>query len=179
MNMSRNTAKRSADEEPEWKHVVILTSEHAEKGKTNLGRKVRCVYCDKIFSCSSVTRIREHLLGGSGHISKCLSANEDVVEEMRSKQNEYDAKAATKKRQTTLDTLTRPTSQVQPTIAQVLSKGDKTNVDNAVARAFYSCGIPFHVIRNSYFVEAVSEIAKFGPTYRLPKWETSVGDLIR
>ena len=45
---------------------------------------------------------------------------------------------------------------------------NKATVDQSVARAFYSAGIPFNVINNHYFKQALSEVAKFVPGYSSP-----------
>ncbi|MCO5564475.1 hypothetical protein L7F22_018136 [Adiantum nelumboides] len=47
----------------------------------------------------------------------------------------------------------------------------KAQVDAAVARFFYSCGISFNVARSEFFKEMVSEIANFGPTYQPPSYD--------
>ena len=45
---------------------------------------------------------------------------------------------------------------------------NKAIVDQSVARAFNSAGIPFNVINNHSFKQALSEVAKFGPGYSPP-----------
>ena len=45
---------------------------------------------------------------------------------------------------------------------------NKEAVDASVARAFYSAGIPFNVLNNSDFRQALSDVAKFGPGYTPP-----------
>ena len=44
----------------------------------------------------------------------------------------------------------------------------KATVDQSVARAFYSAGIPFNFINNHYFKQALTEVAKFGHGYSPP-----------
>jgi hypothetical protein len=45
---------------------------------------------------------------------------------------------------------------------------NKKAVDESVARAFYSAGIPFNVANNSHFKQALGDVSKFGPGYTPP-----------
>ncbi|XP_068669482.1 uncharacterized protein [Aristolochia californica] len=50
--------------DPAWKHVQIL-SMNGER------RKLKCIYCGKIFQGGGIHRIKEHLAGQKGNASKC------------------------------------------------------------------------------------------------------------
>lgn len=49
-----------------------------------------------------------------------------------------------------------------------MQTGSKQAADAALARAFYANGIPFSVIENKYFKEAIAAVVKVGPGYRPP-----------
>ncbi|XP_068643622.1 uncharacterized protein [Aristolochia californica] len=50
--------------DPAWKHVQIL-SMNGER------RKLKCIYCGKIFQGGGIHRIKEHLAGQKGNASRC------------------------------------------------------------------------------------------------------------
>ena len=56
----------------------------------------------------------------------------------------------------------------QTTITAALQIGSKQVTDAALARAFYANGIPFSIIENKYFKEAIAAVAKVGPGYKPP-----------
>lgn len=56
----------------------------------------------------------------------------------------------------------------QTTITAALQSGSKQVTDAALARAFYANGIPFSIIENKYFKEAIAAVAKAGPGYKPP-----------
>jgi hypothetical protein len=56
----------------------------------------------------------------------------------------------------------------QLTISSVIQNCSKQVIDAVVARAFYANGIPFSVIDNKYFKDAINAIAQAGPSYRPP-----------
>ena len=150
---------------PEWQYVVLV--EEKEKGNP----KVQCCFCDKIFD-GGPARIRQHLKGEKSMLIKpCEKVPELVVEEMQKLVNEKCESKVLKRKMTLLDNATKPTaSKVSAGTQQCLPAmfNNKKAVDESVARAFYSTGIPFAVASNYYFKQALADVAKFGPGYTPP-----------
>ena len=150
---------------PEWKHVVVL--EEKDKGSP----KVQCLYCDKQFVGGAV-RIRDHLHGEVNALMKpCAKAPVEVIEEMKQIiKKKSDAKLTKRK----MDALDKATSskliKVQSGTQQSLPAmfNNKQTVDEALARFFYSAGVPFSVASNKHFKEAIAAVSKFGPGYTPP-----------
>lgn len=60
----------------------------------------------------------------------------------------------------------------QQTLGAAWDPRKKERVDAAVARFFYHDHVAFNVARSPYFIEMVQEIARYGPTYKPPSYET-------
>ena len=152
---------------PEWKYVQVV--QEKEKGNNT----VKCCFCDKVF-VSSAYRIRQHLNGEENavlNIKSCCKVPETVVEEMRKLSKEKQDTKNVKRKQNILDkAISSKVMKTHEGIQQSLHVmfNNKATVDQSVARAFCSAGIPFNVINNYYFKQALSEVAKFGPGYSPP-----------
>jgi len=151
---------------PEWKYVIVLE----QKDKSTA--KVQCCFCDKIFTGGAL-RIREHLSGvGNVLITSCNKVPAEVSEIMQKMSKEKDDLKVQKRKHNVLDEATsskfaKTTSTgTQQSIPGMLN--NKETVDASVARGFYSAGIPFNVINNQHFRQALSDIAKFGSGYTPP-----------
>ncbi len=161
------------DKGPEWNHVSLLD----DPAKNLALARMQCVYCDKVYT-GGVNRIRVHLTGDGNSVGKCASAPDAVVAEMLAGNKERARLDVLKKKRDALDKATisktpascsgAASSLKQSTIPAALQTGSKQMADAALARAFYANGIPFSVIENKYFKEAISAVAKVGPGYKPP-----------
>jgi hypothetical protein len=154
------------DQGPEWKYVVVIE----EKVKGN--PKVQCCFCDREF-VGGASRIREHLTGEQNAIIKpCTNVPIEVVEEMKGLLKEKLEAQNRKRKQDVLDKVSSTESKTSKSTSKQQSLpsmfANKDAVDASVARAFYSAGIPFNVLNNSDFRQALSDVAKFGPGYTPP-----------
>jgi len=90
---------------------------------------------------------------------------EAVVGEMRRILKEKNESKLKKRKLEALDRATSskiskvPTATIQPSLLSLIN--NKKAVDESVARAFYSTGIPFAVINNSHFKQALLDVSKF------------------
>jgi len=157
---------------PEWKYVVIV--EEKEKGNP----RVQCCFCDKVYVGGSA-RIREHLHGEQNALIKpCNKVPEKVVDEMRKLVEEKKEVKLKKRKLEALDKATSSkVSNPQPTLPSLIK--NKKAVDESVARAFYSAGIPFAVTSNSHFKQALIDVSKFGPGYTPPSEYTMRTSLLK
>jgi hypothetical protein len=150
---------------PEWKYVLVIE----EKTKGN--PKVQCCFCDHVF-VGGAGRIREHLTGEHNAVIRpCTKVPSEVVEEMRGILKEKEDTKNRKRKQEMIDKATTSNKTPRQTgIQQSLPAmfANKDAVDASVARAFYSAGIPFNVLNNSDFRQALSDVAKYGPGYTPP-----------
>jgi len=159
------------DKGPEWNHVLVLD----DASKNLAFARMQCSYCDKVYS-GGVNRIRTHLAGDGTSVGKCESAPDSVIAEMLAANKERLRLDALKKKKNLLDKATKTPatgskdvpSLKQSSITSTLHIGSKQLADAAVARAFYANGIPFAVIENKYFKEAVHAISQAGPGYKAP-----------
>ena len=67
-----------------WQQVIILDE---DKNKQLSVNKLKCIYCDKIFS-RGVACIKGHLLGEQS-ISKCLKGSDTVIDILKKEDNEW------------------------------------------------------------------------------------------
>jgi hypothetical protein len=153
----------------EWKHVSIV-----REGASQNQPLVECYYCQKQFH-GGATRIRAHVLGDrpAVGVSKCLSPSPAAFGELHHFQSQKDEAASKKRKVEQLNRLDRREQLSenvgkQSTIGMQFRSCDKSTVDAAWARAMYSKGLPFHLIDDPQFKEAVKLTAAFGPSYSLP-----------
>lgn len=151
-------------EGPEWKHVVV------KELKKNQQPRVKCLYCDKVFS-GGATRIRAHLLGDKPAmgVAKCLRVQDISMEafnEMKNLQAEKDSSNEEKAKRRKLTELSRSlinprsSSDSQSNLPARFKIMEAENVDKVWATAFYANGIPFHLSEDPHFQEAVKITAQ-------------------
>lgn len=154
------------DKGREWTHVAVIDKDEG----SNPNAKVQCLYCDKQFF-GGAARIRSHFWG-ENLSSKCKSVPDIVSQEFLSDDKERQERNIKKRKAEALDKATSSSSRpnageskafIQQTIQSCVRKGSKLDADRAVARAFYANGIPFNILDNKYFKEAVTAIAACGP----------------
>lgn len=153
---------------PEWKYVTVIE----QKDKSTA--KVQCCFCDKTFTGGAL-RIRDHLSGlPNVMIAACTKVPDEVSQIMKNAAAEKQDLKRQKRKQDVLDEATSSkigknkinTSGSQQSIKTLF--GNKDAIDASLARGFYSAGIPFNVINNQHFRQALQDIAKFGPGYTPP-----------
>ncbi|MCO5604940.1 hypothetical protein L7F22_059115 [Adiantum nelumboides] len=59
----------------------------------------------------------------------------------------------------------------QHSLESMFNASCREEVDEAVARCFYACGLSFTLARSPYFSEMVSAIASFGKGYKAPNYQ--------
>lgn len=167
---------------PEWNYVTVL----ADGGDKGLAyATMECLFCDKTYN-GGPKRIRAHLIGGDSCILKCEKVPNDVINAVKALEEQTKKVAQDKKkRKIELDKLTKSTESAsqkapkQVSIAASFNSGFKAAADAAVARMFYSTGIPFSLIESQYCKEAFSAVAKCGPSYKLPTRKALSGNLLQ
>ena len=172
----------------EWEHVT----DPKTGGKAIDGQICECKFCNLHFIANAY-RIRHHLMGnimGSTRKAgvRCCPRCPSTVKTALLHVEDSKQTSITKKR--AHEDLDRVTSQIcstypsneppislssatmQTNIKYCLQKQDKSQVDEAVARAFYANGLPFQLLKDQHFKEAIGAIATFGSTYSLPGYNS-------
>lgn len=49
-----------------------------EEMTSNGARKLRCIYCNKVFSGGRITHMKEHLAGQRGDVNRCKDVPQDI-----------------------------------------------------------------------------------------------------
>jgi hypothetical protein len=167
------------DKGAEWNHVTVVE----DGGKKGIAyATVHCLYCDKTYS-GGANRIRAHLIGGDTSILKCGNVPDEVACAMKVLNEGKEKKDRDRKIRNELDRLTKTAGSTkkplqQTSIAASFSTGCKAAADAAVAQFFYANGIAFSVVESKYFKEALSAVAKCGPSYKPPTRAALSGDLL-
>ncbi|MCO5578077.1 hypothetical protein L7F22_031915 [Adiantum nelumboides] len=184
--------KEKIQEDYWWEQVIVLSKYDSKKGGT---KRFQCRYCG-IQRGGSAMRVNAHLFGIKGHdIKPCgkiralerarMEREYVLFPEIRGSNNlatisasrpPSSSSAATLKGEETFSHSSWPqpcgsTRGKQSSLFTSWHPQQKAQVDAAVARFFYSCGISFNVARSPFFKEMVSEIAQFGPTYQPPSFD--------
>lgn len=147
--------------EPLWKYVT----ENAAFGKGG-SKKWECSFCKTNFA-GSYPRVRAYLLGIKNQgIQVCCK----VSTENRANMTREDHESAIKK-QKTGNNLVNKKPTMQPSVEGMFKNASREEVDEAVARCFYACGMPFFYARSPYFHDMVGAIASFGKGYKAPNYE--------
>jgi hypothetical protein len=60
-----------------------------------------------------------------------------------------------------------------------LARGNKAEVDAALARCFFGCGISFNLVKSRYFNEMLKAVGSFGSSYQPPGIELLRGKLLQ
>jgi hypothetical protein len=168
----------------EFKHVEVI--EDFANDKRTGDPRVECLYCELQFVGHS-TRIRAHLAGSSGvGVAACSAVPDEVKREMirvtKEKSLEKDAKVKKRKVTDNIASAERGASSSrapQTSIEVALARGNKAEVDAALARCFFGCGISFNVVRSRYFKEMLKAVGSFGSSYQPPGMELIRGKLLQ
>jgi hypothetical protein len=157
----------------EFKHVDVI--DDFANDKSTGDPRVECLYCELQFVGHS-TRIRAHLAGLSGvGVAACSTLPEEVKQEMIrvtiEKTLERDSQA---KKRTIADNIrsaergASSSSAPQTSFEVALARGNKAEVDAALARCFFGCGKSFNVVISRYFKEMLKAVGSFGSSYQPP-----------
>lgn len=148
-----------------WNYVSEVTIKDKNGNQT-----VQCLLCDKKFQ-GSASRIVHHFIGGIG-VQKCekITPENEIYKKLRAEEDKKENEKGKKRKLEQLHRSTSgaTTSYTQVSLKQMNQKASKEEVDQKIARAFFACGIPFSVVENPLFKEAVSAVASYGPGYKLP-----------
>ncbi|MCO5548984.1 hypothetical protein L7F22_002449 [Adiantum nelumboides] len=138
--------------EPLWKYVA----ENASFAKGG-SKKWSCSFC-KLHFAGSYPRVRAHLLDIKNQgIQVCCK----VSAEERASLTKEDHESAAKKQKSSSDYFNKKRA-TQPSVECLFKNASREEVDEATARCFYACGLPFVLARSLYFQDMVSAIASFG-----------------
>ncbi|MCO5548983.1 hypothetical protein L7F22_002448 [Adiantum nelumboides] len=147
--------------EPLWKYVA----ENASFAKGG-SKKWSCSFC-KLHFAGSYPHVRAHLLGiKNQRIQVCCK----VSAEERASLTKEDHESAAKKQKSSSDSFNKKRA-TQPSVAGMFKNASGEEVDEAFARCFYACGLPFVLARSPYFQDMVSAIASFGKGYKASNYE--------
>ena len=147
-----------------WKHFT-----HGEE-KTKGKYKARCNYCSKDWERGEPCELESHLA------NHCSAAPNEIIREYLAKtllrntdgsgfnNKNSKRKLSNPSGQRTLDNFAGNGSPLE------IEKGEKIN--QAWAKAFTVCGIPWRVIENPFFIEALKEM---NPSYEPPTRELLSG----
>ncbi|MCO5570264.1 hypothetical protein L7F22_023983 [Adiantum nelumboides] len=152
--------KAPHEPEPLWKYVV-------QTGSFNSGgsKKWNCSFCKADYA-GSYSRVRAHLLGIKKQgIGLCLKATSEDKEFMAREEHE-----SSNKKEKESSQLKRK-AHGQHSLESMFNASCREEVDEAVARCFYACGLSFTLARSPYFSEMVSAIASFGKGYKAPNYQ--------
>lgn len=149
----------------EWDHVKVM------KVVRN-NHQVQCKYCNKQFWITGGNRIRAHLgVGSETGVAKCENVPDEVnrmLKDAESKKTAAQCISTFRMNKIGVTEVASASDQKQPTMANVVCKQMKSEVDVAVARMCYSTGVSFNVVNNKHFREMCSKIATYGATYQPP-----------
>ena len=159
----------------EWIHVTVIN----EKEKNSALAKLKCIYCDKVYS-GGIIRIRGHLAGDDINIKSCEKVPTDIKNMIKEDNTERANQDAMKRKREALDKATKhaatseahTSSSKQMCLTDMMKSGSKQLADAAIARLFFANGIPFVVAESKYFKEAIEAVSKCGPSYRAPNRTT-------
>nr|KYP38381.1 hypothetical protein KK1_040364 [Cajanus cajan] len=151
-----------------WKHGTDVLGN---------GKKVKCNYCTKTIS-GGIFRFKRHLAGTREDSEPCAMVPEEVKILMMKIVAEAKETSMRKKRLVDIDeeddiekememrALTKGKgvggSGVQITLNQMMKKDYKDQVDQQVARYFYTSVIPFNSIKNVEFIKMCEMIGRYG-----------------
>ncbi|MCO5602954.1 hypothetical protein L7F22_057095 [Adiantum nelumboides] len=147
--------------EPLWKYVA----ENASFAKGG-SKKWSCSFC-KLHCAGSYPRVRAHLHGIKNQgIQVCCKVS---IEE-RACLTKEDHESAAKKQKSSNDSFYKKRA-TQPSVEGMFKNASREEADEATARCFYACGLPFVLARSPYFQDMVSAIASFGKRYKAPNYK--------
>ncbi|XP_068504437.1 uncharacterized protein [Phaseolus vulgaris] len=164
MNISNQTTEEEDETKPLWRYVSKLRK--TPGGGNNM---IKCSLCDFSFN-GSYTRVRAHLLRiTGGGVRICANVTPSKLVEFKKLDNEASLKIEySKKKKVPLPHVSDEGKQSNNNDLNPKLKGSlqaafniqgRDTVDCAVARMFYSSGLPFHLARNPYYRNAFSVAA--------------------
>ncbi|KAK8913951.1 hypothetical protein KSP39_PZI024294 [Platanthera zijinensis] len=145
---------------PLWKHVTLTLKKGGREGNA----KWKCNYCNMDFQGSYV-RVKAHLLlikNEGIRVCSVVSSKVDVLSELRKAHEQAENRKKLSKTKmvplppSPFNTSTR--SVIESTgdfrLQKAMNIGARETLNSMIARMFYSAGLPFHLARNPYFVDA-------------------------
>ena len=149
---------QATDKGPLWEYVTKI-SKTAETGGT---WKFRCNFCEEL-KTGSYSRVRAHLLQISNKgISTCKKVKPESLIEMKNKEKECeDAKSNSAPKDVPLpcggsdfeNTLKKRKSSSSP-LVRAFDVDTRTQLDQEIARMFFTGGLPFNLARNPHYMKA-------------------------
>ncbi|GJT24413.1 putative hAT dimerization domain, ribonuclease H-like domain protein [Tanacetum coccineum] len=153
-----SASTQSTDKGPLWEYVTKV-SKSAESGGT---WKFKCNFCHEI-KTGSYSRVKAHLLQLSGKgVSTCKKVSHANLLEMRTKDIDYERiKINAAPRDVPLpggglefqNTTKKRKSNLSP-LAKAFDVDARTQLDEEIARMFYTGGLSFNLARNPYYMRA-------------------------
>ena len=143
------------DKKPLWRYVRII--ERCGKGQGG-NAKVQCRLCDKGFQ-GSYSRVKAHLLKISGFgVSFCRVVTVHVLEQLQAEISAANAAAGrAMPRDIPLPTERNEKMRKRKGVSAIESSFNlevRSQLDELIARMFYTAGLPFNLARNPYFRKA-------------------------
>ena len=157
-------------------------------------KKVKCNYCAKIVT-AGISRLKHHLAGTNVGAEPCLVVPDDVKNLMCAAIDDAKEAAMKKRRLMQIDEEEREEGpeaamemslskgkyimmsatkrkgiHVQTTMNLTLKKGLKDQIDDQVAKFFYTSAIPFNCIKNVEFGKMCEMIGRYGQGYKPPSY---------
>ncbi|GKC30552.1 hypothetical protein Tco_1037846, partial [Tanacetum coccineum] len=152
------SSSQSTDKAPLWDYVTRV-SKAVEKGGT---WKFTCNFCEETKQ-GSYSRVRAHLLQISKQgIATCKRVTPTALIEMKKKEKEYeDAKSNSAPKDVPLpcrgqdleNTFKKRKTSSYP-LVRAFDVDTRTQLDQEIARMFFTGGLPFNVARNPYYLRA-------------------------
>ncbi|MCO5591024.1 hypothetical protein L7F22_045000 [Adiantum nelumboides] len=131
--------------EPLWKYVA----ENASFANGGI-KKWSCSFC-KLHFAGSYPRVRAHLLGIKNQgIQVCCKVSAEELACLTKEEHE----SAAKKQKSSNDSFNKKQA-TQPSVEGMFKNASREEVDEATARCFYACGLPFVLARSRYFQDMV------------------------
>ncbi|GKA51407.1 putative hAT dimerization domain, ribonuclease H-like domain protein [Tanacetum coccineum] len=152
------SSSQSTDKAPLWDYVTRV-SKAVEKGGT---WKFTCNFCEETKQ-GSYSRVRAHLLQISKQgIATCKRVTPTALIEMKKKEKEYeDAKSNSAPKDVPLpcrgpdleNTFKKRKTSSSP-LVRAFDVDTRTQLDQEIARMFFTGGLPFNLARNPYYLRA-------------------------
>ena len=145
-----------------WNHFI--RGEEKSKGKY----KAICNYCDKHWERGEPCELEGHLA------NHCSKAPNGVIREYLAKVLLRDTDKSGFNNKNNKRKLSNPSDQrsLDNFVGSSLEIGKSEKINQALAKAFTICGIPWRVIENPFFIEALKEM---NPSYNPPTRELLSG----
>ncbi|XP_059073592.1 uncharacterized protein LOC131855961 [Cryptomeria japonica] len=142
-----NKAKREFEKKL-WKLVTIIGD--YSRGNYGRSRQWKCLHC-KTNKSSSIQRVRYHLLG-----VESLKPTEEQSKDSHPGMPPFSSSS---------------TSVHESQIGRMFDAIDRKNVDAAIGRLFFGCGMPFNIARSPLWKEAMRMVNNAPKGYVPPSYE--------